>query len=434
MAKQKVEAISGGQRLLYSYVFMPLMHLFFFITSFVNKKTRRGFRGRKNLFAELDNKLSKVPEGNRIWFHASSFGEFEQAKPIIEILKQAGYRIIVSLFSPSGFDYSRNYQNADVVTYIPLDSPPNAAKFVSLVKPCVVVVMRYDLWLNHLIAAKEFGAKVVIADATFPVKLLQRADFLKNFFRKLYGLSDLILTTTSEHKKLFDFFLGTEKSTVVGDTRFDRVFSRRAGNKISEKIPFVIDNGKRTVVVLGSTWRQDTDVLAPGLNRLSKKFSSLTVLVVPHEPTSEEVGRLREQFPTARVMSEIGAGEREFSFLIVDRVGILSQLYVLGDVAYVGGGFGAGVHNVLEPAVYGLPIITGPRIDRSDEAIHLLQTGGLFFVKDAAAAYRVLYGMIENSLARKKAGDIAKAYVDQHLGASNAVATRVRELCDGTLL
>ncbi|MCL4538701.1 MAG: hypothetical protein M1378_03745, partial [Bacteroidetes bacterium] len=264
---------------------------------------------------------------------------------------------------------------------------------------------------------------VVIADATFPVKLLQRADFLKKFFRKLYGLSDLILTTTSEHQKMFDFFLGSKRAAVVGDTRFDRVYGRRAANNISEKIPFVLNDPKKIVVVLGSTWRQDTDILAPGLNRLSKRCTSLTVLVVPHEPTSEEVGRLRLQFPTARVMSEIGAGEGEFSFLIVDRVGILSQLYVLGDVAYVGGGFGAGVHNVLEPAVYGIPVITGPRIERSDEAIQLMQTGALFFVKDSAGAYRVLSKMVEDSVARKSAGNIAKSFVE-----------KVMEFCDGKIV
>lgn len=405
------------------------MRAVFVVVSVFNVKARRGLRGRKNLFVELRNGVAKIPDGKRIWFHASSFGEFEQAKPIIEILQQAGYRIIASFFSPSGYEYSRNYPNADVVTYIPFDSPRKARAFVDLVKPDVVVVMRYDLWLNHLIAAKESGAKLILADATFPVKLFQRADFLKSFFKKLYSLPDLILATTSEHKKMFDFFLGSETTAVVGDTRFDRVYSRRVSNNIARNVPFVLDKSKKVVVVLGSTWHQDTEVLAPGLNRLSKKFSSLTVLVVPHEPTTEEVNRLRSQFPEAKVMSEIGAGDNDFSFLIVDRVGILAQLYVLGDLAYVGGGFGAGVHNVLEPAVYGIPVITGPRIERSDEALQLMQTGALFFVKDSAGAYRVLSRMVENSAVRKNAGSIAKSFVDRHLGASAAVAIKVREFC-----
>ncbi len=429
MAEQKVNTISAGARFLYSYVFVGMMYLFFFVSSLFNNKTKRGLKGRKNLFGELRKKMSGVPEGKRIWFHASSFGEFEQAKPIIEILKEDGYNIVVSLFSPSGYEFSKSYPHADAVTYIPLDTIQNARRFVDIVKPSVFVVMRYDLWLNHLIAAKKFGAKIVLADATFPVKLFQRPDFLKKFFRDLYTLTDMILTTTSEHKKMFDFFLGSEKAVVVGDTRFDRVYNRKAANNIAARIPFTIDGPDRIVVVLGSTWRQDTDVLAPGLNRLLKKFASLTVLMVPHEPTTEEVGRLREQFPTARVMSEMNNGDNRFSFLIVDRVGILSQLYVLGDVAYVGGGFGAGVHNVLEPAVYGIPVITGPRIERSDEAIQLMQTGALFFVKDSAAAYRVLTRMVEDAAARKNAGDIAKSFVSMHLGASASVAGKVKELC-----
>ena len=432
MAKQEIKPISGKVRFLYSYVFINLMYVSFFVVSLFNEKARRGFKGRRNLFAELEKKLSPIPEGKRVWFHVSSLGEFEQAKPIIELLKKSGYRIIVSFFSPSGYEHSLNYPNADVITYIPLDSPKNARKFVEFVKPRVFVVMRYDLWLNHLIAVKESGAKIIIADATFPMKLFQRATFLKNFFRRLYGLSDLILATTSEHKKMFDFFLGAERSIVAGDTRFDRVYNRSVLNNVAQKLPFTLDISQRIVMVLGSTWRQDIDVLAAGLNRLSETFEALTVLIVPHEPTSEEVSRIRTQFPKAKVLSEIRESNHDdLPFLIVDRVGILTQLYVLGDIAYVGGGFGAGVHSVLEPAVYGIPIITGPRIERSDEAIQLMQSGALFFVKDAAGAYKILLKMVGDEAARKKAGVIAKSFVDKHLGASAVVAEQIEKFCDG---
>lgn len=431
MAKQEVEFISKKSRFLYSHVFINFTHLVFFVASCFNEKARRSCRGRRGLFARLERSLSHIPDGIRIWFHASSLGEFEQAKPIIEILKQSGYKIIVSFFSPSGYEHSLNYPGADAITYIPFDSPKNARKFISLVKPHVVVIMRYDLWLNHLIAAKEAGAKIIVADATFPMKLFQRAEFLKTFFRQLYRLSDSILTTTSEHKKMFDFFLGSEVSRVAGDTRFDRVYGRSVSNNVAQKIPFTIDKSQRIVMVLGSTWRQDVDVIADGLNRLMGRFPALTVIVVPHEPTSEEVNRLRIQFPNAKVLSEIGNEEDiDFSFVIIDRVGILTQLYTFGDIAYVGGGFGAGVHSVLEPAVYGIPIITGPRIERSDEAIQLMRSGALFFVKDPPSAYRIMLKMVEDEVARKEAGRIAKDFVDQHLGASSSVAGEIMKLCD----
>lgn len=430
MVKQEVKTHSGIAGFLYSYVFIGVTYVLFFLVSLFNNKARRGLIGRKGLFAKLEADLSAIPEDKRIWFHASSFGEFEQAKPIIEILKRSGYRIIASFFSPSGYEYSKSYPDADVITYIPIDTRGNARKFISLVKPRVAVVMRYDLWMNHMKAAREFGTKIILADATFPMKLFQRANFLRDFYRQLYRLPHEILVTTADHKRMFDFFLGADVAKVAGDTRFDRVYSRSVSNNVAKKLPFNIDKSRRTVLLLGSIWRQDLEVLTDGINRMLTIFPSLTVIIVPHEPTVEEVDRLRHEFPSAKVLSEVKGGEDDrFTSLIVDRVGILTQLYVFADVAYVGGGFGAGVHSVLEPAVYGMPIITGPRIERSDEAVRLLQTGALFFVKDEVGAYEVLHRMIEDEAARKTAGRIAKEFVDQHLGASALVADKVKEFC-----
>jgi len=432
---------SGGERsstllvsrkvsLLYSYFFIPLLRLFFFVVSFFNSKVRHGYNGRRNLFAVLEGNLSKIPAGTRVWFHASSFGEFEQAKPIIEILKKSGYRIIVSFFSPSGYEHALSYPNADVVTYVPIDSKKNARRFLSLVRPSTVVVMRYDLWMNHLIAAKECGAKVVVADATFSMKLLQRAKFMKDFYKEVYRLADLILATNLENKKMFDFFLGAGKVLVAGDTRFDRVYNRSISNDVSKIIPVKFDRTNRVVMILGSTWRQDLSVVGDGIKKIARETPRLSVLIVPHEPSSEEVARLKQQFPDARVMSEITESQGVGApILIIDRVGILTQLYVLGDVAYVGGGFGVGVHSVLEPAVYGIPIITGPRIERSDEAMQLMQEGALFFVKDSSSAYETMREMVENETARKNAGRIAKEFVDRNIGASSVVAKHIMSFC-----
>jgi 3-deoxy-D-manno-octulosonic-acid transferase len=430
VAEQEVSFVTKKTRSLYSFLFIPLMSLFFFAVSFFNSKARRGLIGRRNLFSELEKKLSKIPTGPRVWFHASSLGEFEQAKPIIEIIKKAGYVIVVSFFSPSGYEHSLNYSSVDVVTYIPLDSKKNAERFAKLVSPRVVVVMRYDLWMNHLIAAKELGAKVIVADATFSMKLLQRAKFLKDFYRQVYGLADLILATNSDNKKMFDFFLGGDATSVAGDTRFDRVYSRSISNNVSQKIPIKIDKSNRVVMILGSTWRQDMNVIGEGVASLVKKIQSLSVLIVPHEPTSEEVGKLKGQFPDSEVLSSLNGSQTEAGrVLIVDRVGILTQLYVLGDIAYVGGGFGAGVHSVLEPAVYGMPIITGPRIERSDEAMQLMLNGALFFVKDSISALEVMEKMVRDEVARKNAGRIAKEFVEKNVGASAVVAEQIMKLC-----
>lgn len=430
MAEQEIELVSRNIRVLYSMFFIPLLRFIFFVASFINPKVRRGYEGRKTLFADLEKRISGISEGPRVWFHASSLGEFEQAKPVIEILKRAGHRIIVSFFSPSGYEYSLNYPNADVITYIPLDSKENAERFINLVRPRVVVVMRYDLWMNHLLAARESGAKILIADATFPTKLLARAKLLKVFYRQIYRIADLILATSFENKKLFDSFLGNEGTIVGGDTRFDRVYSRSISNNVGQTMPVKIDKSKRVVLILGSTWRQDIEVVGTEIIRLSREFPSLFVLIVPHEPTSEEVGKLRAQFSNAKVLSDSEKlSADDAPVLIVDRVGILTELYVLADIAYIGGGFGAGVHSVLEPAVYGVPIITGPRIERSAEAMRLMKDGALFSVKDSAAAYETMSKMVEDKPARETAGRIAKAFVDKNIGASAIVAERIMKSC-----
>lgn len=428
MVKQEIRRHSPIADFVYSYVFIRLFQLLYFVFSLFDKKARRGLRGRRALFSSLERDLSGTPEGMRVWFHASSFGEFEQAKPIIEILKKSGFTIIASFFSPSGYEYSRNYPDADVVTYIPIDSRRNARRFVRLIKPSVAVVMRYDLWFNHISEAKSYGTKIILADATFPVKLFHRTGFLRDFYRRLYSLPHLILATTAEHKKMFDFFLGTESTEVAGDTRFDRVYSKSVSNTVRQKLPVELEKDGRTVLVLGSTWPQDMEVLVPGLKRIMARFPSVAVIVVPHEPTVDEVKRLAREFPESMTLSEMerGSGERP-PVLIIDRIGLLTQLYVVADMAYVGGGFGAGVHSVLEPAVYGIPILTGPRIERSDEAIQLMQNGALFYVKDAAGAYRSMLRMMEDDAARNKAGQVAREFVDRHLGAAQVVATKVIE-------
>ncbi len=434
MAQPEMKSVSRGIRVIYSVFFISFLYLLFFTVSLFNEKARRGICGRKHLFEDLRRNLSNVPGDHRIWFHASSLGEFEQAKPIVEILKNAGYHIIVSFFSPSGYEYSKNYKAADVISYIPLDSAKNARRFVALVKPCVVVVMRYDLWLNHLIASKEAGARIIVADATFPMKLIHHPKFLKDFFRELYGLADEILVTTQGHKRMFDSFLRRDKSIVVGDTRFDRVHNRSVSNEMSLRFPVPIDKAQRTVLVLGSTWHSDMEVIEPGVSRLTAKYPNLTVIIVPHEPGKAEVDDLLTKFPAAKAMSELENHRNgDLPVVIVDRVGLLTQLYVLADVAFVGGGFGAGVHSVLEPAVYGVPIITGPRIERSDEALELHKNGALFFVKNRAEAYHVFLKMVGDTAARKNAGSIAKEFVNRNLGASQSVAEKVKQLCDGKI-
>ena len=412
-------------RLLYSYLFIGLLRFSFQVLSLFDSKVSRGVRGRRGLFKMLKDNLSKIDQTKkRIWFHASSLGEFEQAKPVIELLKAKGYAIIVSFFSPSGYEYSLNYKYADVITYLPLDSPGLAEQFVALVNANVLVVMRYDLWMNHIIEAKKKGTRVILADATFPTKVLRQPNILKKFYRILYSLPDLIIATSSDQKKIFDHFLGKETTVVGGDTRFDRVFNTSLA--AAKDFVFPIELKDKKVIVLGSTWREDFEVIAPALKKLLGKDWDLHLVIVPHEPTTREIDWIRGKFLNSVVFSELKDGLAVVKrVIIVDTVGILSKIYSIGNVAYVGGGFGGGVHSVLEPAVYGIPIVTGPRIERSNEAIELQRSGALFYVNSTSSAYRIFLKLLSDEIFQKNAGKVAKEFVTSHLGASEFVVAQV---------
>ncbi|MGC8654051.1 MAG: 3-deoxy-D-manno-octulosonic acid transferase [Candidatus Kryptoniota bacterium] len=416
-------------RILYSYVFVNLLRISFHIISMFDSKVSRGIEGRRGLFLKLKENLDKIDKSKkRIWFHVSSLGEFEQAKPVIELLKEKGYAVIVSFFSPSGYDYSLNYKYADVITYLPLDLPRLAKRFVELVKADVLVVMRYDLWMNHVTEAKKGGTKVILADATFPTKILRQPVFLKRFYRILYSLPDLIITTSADQKKIFDYFLQDGNTIVGGDTRFDRVLDRSEKAAREFNFPYVNELRKKKVVVLGSTWHEDIEVIGRALKKLLEKYSDLVLVIVPHEPTSREINSIREEFPGCAVFSEIKESPNlNVRVIIVDSVGILSKIYSTANIAYVGGGFGAGVHNVLEPAVYGIPIVTGPRIENSNEAVELLQIGALFYVNSARSAYKVFLRLLSDESFLNDTGRIAGQFVRSRLGASKIVVTEIEK-------
>lgn len=413
---------------LYSYVFINLLRISFLVLSIFDSKVLRGVRGRRGLVNRLREKFKEIDSSKkRIWFHASSLGEFEQAKPVIELLKERDYVIIVSFFSPSGYEYSLNYRYADLITYIPLDSPKQAEEFADIVKADVLVVMRYDLWLNHIMAAKKRGTRVILADATFPTKVLRQSHFLKRFYRFLYLLPDLIITTSADQKKIFDHFLGEERTIVAGDTRFDRVFNRSLEAAKDFNFPFFRISKNNRIIVFGSTWREDIEIVAPVMKRLIKRYSDLLMVIVPHEPTTREIDGLRDVFPNATIYSKLSEDELdgEERIMIVDVVGILSKIYSIGLIAYVGGGFGSGVHSVLEPAVYGVPIVTGPHIERSNEAVELQQRGALFHVNSTSSAYKVFLRLLTDKSYLDNAGRIAKEFVHSHLGASRIVAEQI---------
>lgn len=406
----------------YTYVFLPLLWAAIRLLGLFKRKVRRAIRGRRRLFRLLESQVArKLQPGKRIWFHASSLGEFEQAKPIIAELKRRypDVRIIVTFFSPSGYEHSRRYPLADVVSYLPFDTPRNARRFLDLTKPDCAVIIRYDVWPNHLWELQRRSIPVLMANATMRPDTRRRVPLVRRFHTHVYNAINRILTVSKEDAEAFKMFrLDGPAIEPIGDTRYDQVSIRSAEAQKRHLMNDAILHGKK-VIVAGSSWPEDEQVLLPAFRKLQERYDTLLLIIVPHEPTVEHLEELEtdvQPIPSIRFSSlNDYRGER---VIVVDSIGILTALYKYAHVAYIGGGFKQNVHNVLEAAVYGIPVIYGPRHRNSQEAVTLAQRGGGFVVENADMLYETLGTLLSNEQLRLQAGHAAGEFVRQNVGAT----------------
>jgi 3-deoxy-D-manno-octulosonic-acid transferase len=408
---------------LYRFVALPFFWLLIQTVGLVNKKTKRGIRGRDTLFESLERQVAHLGQGPRVWFHSSSMGEFEQAKPIIAELKarHPEVRIIVSFFSPSGYEHSRKYRLADVITYIPFDTRVAARRFLDLIHPTVAVMVRYDIWPNHIWELHARGIPVLIANATMREWTRRRLPLVRSFHHYVYNDIDEILTVAPSDAAAFRIFsLDHPVIGVIGDTRYDQVSIRSAEARRRHIIPSSIAEGKK-VVVIGSSWPEDEEVVLPAYLRLQAEGDPPLLIVVPHEPTEERIEELERDLAGETTTIRF-SGLNEYNgehVVLVDSVGILLVLYANAHLAFVGGSFRQGIHNVLEAAVYGIPVIFGPRHRNAHEPLMLLERGGGFVVNDEQELFRTLLNLLHDDQARNSAGERASRFVQSHLGATD---------------
>lgn len=407
----------------YAYAIIPLLWLVLRTMGLFNRKVRRGIQGRAGLPEKLRGQVENLGKGKRVWFHASSLGEFEQAKPIIAELKRRhpDVRVIASFFSPSGYDHSRKYALADVITYLPFDSRRGAREFVEVVAPDVAVLVRYDVWPNHIWELRRRGVPTMIANATMRSTTPRKLPLVRGLHRHVYNAIDRILTVSEADAQAFGAFSATHPViTAIGDTRYDQVSVRSAEARKRHIIPASILQGKK-VIVAGSTWPEDEEVILPAFLRLREFPGNVLLILVPHEPTLEHLEDL-EQTLGGKCSSIRFSALNEYageSIIIVDSIGILLTLYASAHLAYVGGSFKQGVHNVLEAAVYGIPVLFGPRHRNSQEPLRLVDYGGGFVVNNADEFHRVLRNLLEDDTARATAGNRATSFVQANVGATD---------------
>jgi 3-deoxy-D-manno-octulosonic-acid transferase len=410
---------------LYNFLFIPLFWAALRLLGLVNSKVRRGIRGRDGLFERLAADVLKLQSGPRIWFHSSSMGEFEQAKPIIAALKKRhpGVRIIVTFFSPSGYEHSRTYPLADIITYIPFDSRRSARRFLDLVRPDLSVMVRYDIWPNHIWELERRNIPVIIANATMSKRTMRRWPCIRSMHHTVYEGIETILTVAQSDVEAFRAFaLRHPRVEAIGDTRYDQVAIRSTEARKRSIIPPAVLQGKN-VFVAGSTWPEDESVLVPAFLEIRQTVPQLLLILVPHEPTLEHIEDVERDL-TGHAESIRFSALNEYrgeSVIIVDSIGILLVLYACAHLTYIGGSFRQGIHNVLEAAVYGVPVLFGPRHRNSHEPLMLVERGGGFIVSTTAELVRTATHLLQDEAARNTAGARASAFVQANLGATERI-------------
>ena len=386
------------------------------IASLFNEKARLLNKGQQQAFGILKEKVE--PNAQYVWFHAASLGEFEQGRPVIEQLKKENptTKVLLTFFSPSGYEVRKNYAGADIVSYLPLDTPGNARDFVNLVKPSKAIFIKYEFWPNYLLELQAANVPVFSISAIFRPEQV----FFKSYGKWYKGLLKTFKHIFVQDKVSQDLLQHHDISnvSVAGDTRFDRVYDLYTQAKQLPLIEEFVKGGEK-VIVAGSTWAKDEELLV----RYLKLHPNIKLILVPHEIHAAHITEISKLLNGSFVRySDANADNlKSTNCLVVDVIGILSSIYRYANVAYIGGGFGVGIHNTLEAAVYGIPVVFGPNYQKFREARELIAIGGAFSISN----YVVFEAQIDALLKDNAAGTKAGEYVKQNTGATELILKEI---------
>ncbi|MEM0518062.1 3-deoxy-D-manno-octulosonic acid transferase [Aequorivita flava] len=387
------------------------------IAALFSKKLALFISGRKDVFKILEKKISAADK--TIWFHCASLGEFEQGVPIMEAVKKIkpNHKIIVSFFSPSGFENKKNTPLADAVVYLPIDTAINARKFISAITPTLAIFVKYEFWPNYLFELQKKNIPTLLVSGVFRKNQI----FFKSyggFMRRALGTFNHFFLQDKDSETLLKG-IGIKQTTVSGDTRFDRVSHQI---EIDNTLKFAAEFKQNSVcIVCGSTWQEDENVLIDYINSAP---DTVKFIIAPHKIESDKIAAFTTKIVKKTVLhsaiDEVNISE--YNVLIIDCIGLLTKLYNYADIAYVGGAMGkTGLHNILEPATFGVPIVIGKNFDAFPEAIRLRDLAGLFAVKNAAEANEILSKLVNDEHFRNKTGMIAGHFVNNNTGATKTI-------------
>ena len=380
-------------------------------------KAKLTVQGQARTISYLKETLD--PDGGYIWIHAASLGEFEQGRPLIEKIReeQPDAKILLSFYSPSGYEVRKNYDKVDAVCYMPVDTPRRVKEFLDVVKPKMAIFVKYEFWGNFLEQLKQRNVPTYIISSIFR----PNQSFFKpwgGMFRKMLGCFTRLYVQDEESRRLLHS-IGIDNVTVFGDTRLDRVLQIKA--QAQEFPPIAaMTAGDKPTLVMGSSWQPDEDIVIPYFN----SHPEMKLIIAPHEFDENRLEAMmaRIKRPVARYTKLDQVDDpSQLDCMIIDCFGILSSLYRYGDVAYVGGGFGSGIHNVPEAAVYGIPVIFGPHYHMFREALDLIVCEGAFAISDVFQCNDILDRLLGDTNALKQAGSAASNYITTHTGATERI-------------
>lgn len=397
------------------------------VAGLFNSKIKLGVDGRKNLKLRLTEFRNSFQETKRLaWFHVASLGEFEQGRPVIEEfrLQYPEFAIVITFFSPSGYEVRKNYSGADFVAYLPIDTKSNSKWFVKILRPDIVFFVKYEFWHNYLLSLKNAGVSIISFSTIFRENQIYFKPF-GTFFRNILKCFDHIFVQNESSVMLLNS-IGISKTSIGGDTRFDRVAD--IVKEIQPRIALLDFINPLPCLIAGSVWTQDMEVLIPALNKLKGR---MRVIIAPHEIRQDQISKWRNQLEAESICySEIGINSLENAeILIIDNVGMLSSLYQYGAMAYIGGAFGVGLHNTLEAATFGLPLLFGNKsYHRFQEAVDLLELGGAVAISSEKECFEILHNWVDNPVDCKLKGEINANYVLENTGATHRILAKVKGL------
>lgn len=393
-----------------------LYHLAVQLASVFNRKAALWVQGRKGLLETIA--LTIDHNDTHVWFHCASLGEFEQGRPVIERFRKEHpeMKIVLTFFSPSGFQVRKDYNGADYVFYMPLDTPRNARRFVAYLQPRLAVFVKYEYWFNHLNALHEQNIPVVFISAIFRKEQMFFRWWGAWFRSQLKKITYFFLQDKASRELLYS--IGVRNAVISGDTRFDRVCQVRNNPASFPKVERFVQGS--IIVMGGSTWPADEQLLA---HFIARKHQGLKFILVPHEIDPEKIRKLEAQLegPVVKYSEYNEEAFKEARVLIVDQVGMLSSLYQYASLALIGGGFGKGIHNILEAAAYGMPVIFGPNYHKFAEARELVKLGGAFPVTNQQQFEKAVEFLLGNYNHLTTASRIAGEYVTRKKGATDTI-------------